>query len=100
MVGAFAMSTTMAATTATTAVAAVPKWISLCGTAAPFSALAVFAAPVPTIQKIIKEKRVNAGLPLLPYSSMVVNSFVWFVYGEFMHYVLNPVRYNLAKIYS
>jgi len=37
-------------------------------------------APFPTIQKIKKEKAVG-GLPLLPYSSMVSNAFLWTVYG-------------------
>ena len=59
---------------------ATPAWVSFCSQAAPVVASVVFLAPLPTIQNIVKEKSVGS-LPLLPYSSMVVNSFLWAAYG-------------------
>ena len=57
-----------------------PTWVQLCVTLAPAAAWIVFASPIPTIQQISRDKTVG-GLPLLPYSSMCVNCFVWIVYG-------------------
>ena len=36
--------------------------------------------PFPTIKKVVKDKSVGS-LPLLPYSSMIANCFLWLVYG-------------------
>ncbi len=55
-------------------------WVSLCSQAAPIVSSAVFMAPIPTIQKI-RSSRSTGSLPLLPYSSMVVNAFLWMTYG-------------------
>uniref|UniRef100_A0A7S4N7S0 Sugar transporter SWEET1 n=1 Tax=Odontella aurita TaxID=265563 RepID=A0A7S4N7S0_9STRA len=60
--------------------AAVPAWVSLCGQMAPIAGILVFAAPIPTMLQIQREKSVGA-LPMLPYSSMIVNCVVWFTYG-------------------
>ncbi len=68
---------------ATIAVAAQasPAWVIACGQAAPAVSSGVFLSPVPTIRNIMKEESVGS-LPLLPYSSMCVNAFLWFTYGE------------------
>lgn len=58
----------------------IPFWVSLCGQMAPMAAAVVFAAPIPTMRQIQQEKSVGA-LPLLPYSSMIVNCVVWVAYG-------------------
>lgn len=58
------------------AVSKLPQWVSLSGKFAPYASTVVFMAPIPTIMS-----RKLGGLPLLPYSSMVANCFVWVVYG-------------------
>lgn len=58
----------------------IPSWIKFCSDTAPMAAFVVFMAPCPTIQQIIKDKSVG-NFPLLPYSSMISNCFLWFVYG-------------------
>ena len=55
-------------------------WVSLCSQAAPIVSSAVFMAPIPTVVKI-RSSRSTGSLPLLPYSSMVVNAFLWMTYG-------------------
>lgn len=57
-----------------------PPWVVLCSNFAPYASALVFVAPVPTIRKIMLDRSVG-GLPLLPYSSMVANCFIWVVYG-------------------
>jgi solute carrier family 50 protein (sugar transporter) len=61
-----------------------PAWVAACGKAAPLVSSGVFLSPLPTVQNIIREKSVG-NLPLLPYSSMCVNSFVWMTYGKSCH---------------
>ena len=56
------------------------SFVNLCDTIAPFCGIIVFLAPLQTINQINKDKTVGS-LPLLPYSSMVSNSFVWVCYG-------------------
>jgi hypothetical protein len=58
-----------------------PAWVTACGQAAPAVSSGVFLSPVPTIRNIMKDKTVG-NLPLLPYSSMCVNAFMWMTYGE------------------
>jgi solute carrier family 50 protein (sugar transporter) len=58
------------------AVSKLPQWITLSSKFAPYASTVVFLAPIPTILS-----RKLGGLPLLPYSSMVANCFVWLVYG-------------------
>jgi len=65
---------------ASAAVKTSPSWVTACGKAAPLISSGVFLSPVPTVQNIIKEKSVG-NLPLLPYSSMCVNSLMWMTYG-------------------
>mmetsp|Transcript_30486 Transcript_30486/g.35027 ORF Transcript_30486/g.35027 Transcript_30486/m.35027 type:complete len:235 (+) Transcript_30486:66-770(+) len=65
-------------------------WVSLCSRAAPLVSTGVCLAPFPTVANIVKLRSVGS-LPLMPYSSMVVNSFVWVVYG---------IMKNEVKIWS
>ena len=55
-------------------------FLTLCDTLAPYLGILCFLAPLPTIHQIRRDKTVG-NLPLLPYSSMITNSFVWFLYG-------------------
>ena len=55
-------------------------FVNLCDTIAPYCGVICFLAPLPTINQISRDKTVG-NLPLLPYSSMVSNSFVWVMYG-------------------
>ena len=57
-----------------------PKWVSTCNQLAPCCGVLCSLAPLPTILQISKNKS-TGGLPLLPYSSMVANGFLWMVYG-------------------
>jgi len=59
----------------------VAPWVKACGSLAPVASVALFMAPIPTVQKIVRDRSVGK-LPLLPYSTMVSNCFVWTVYGE------------------
>mmetsp|Transcript_100885 Transcript_100885/g.289594 ORF Transcript_100885/g.289594 Transcript_100885/m.289594 type:complete len:129 (-) Transcript_100885:596-982(-) len=36
---------------------------------------------MPTVIEFWRERKVKRGLPLLPYSSMAINGFVWVLYG-------------------
>jgi len=54
--------------------------VSACTQMAPIVSSILFVAPLPTIQKIAADKNVG-DLPLLPYSSMVANAFLWVMYG-------------------
>ena len=56
------------------------SFVNACGSLAPFAAIVVFMAPIPTIQQVRRERSVGS-LPLLPYSSMVSSAFLWVVYG-------------------
>lgn len=56
------------------------SFLNLCDTAAPYMGVVCFLSPLPTIKQISRDKTVG-NLPLLPYSSMVSNSFVWVMYG-------------------
>lgn len=54
--------------------------VDLCSRLAPAASIAVFLAPMPTIQNIIRDRSVGT-LPLLPYSSMVASTVLWTTYG-------------------
>jgi solute carrier family 50 protein (sugar transporter) len=56
------------------------SFLNLCDTMAPYMGVVCFLAPLPTIRQVARDKTVG-NLPLLPYSSMVSNSFVWVMYG-------------------
>lgn len=67
----------------TIAVGGLSTWesfLNLCDIMAPYTGVLCFLAPLPTIRQISRDKTVG-NLPLLPYSSMVSNSFVWVMYG-------------------
>mmetsp|Transcript_19158 Transcript_19158/g.34626 ORF Transcript_19158/g.34626 Transcript_19158/m.34626 type:complete len:233 (+) Transcript_19158:138-836(+) len=55
-------------------------FIDLCETIAPYCGVVCFLAPLPTIKQISRDKTVGK-FPLLPYSSMLSNAFVWVMYG-------------------
>jgi solute carrier family 50 protein (sugar transporter) len=72
---------TVAASALNVAVKAQPAaWVALCSKTAPLVSSAVFMAPIPTVANIMSTKSTGS-LPLLPYSSMVVNAFLWMMYG-------------------
>ena len=48
---------------------------------APFMSVVVFMAPIPTILHVARDRTVR-GLPLLPYSSMIANTFLYVMYGK------------------
>lgn len=77
-------------------------WIMLCSKYAPYASTVVFMAPIPTIRKMIVSRTVG-GLPLLPYSSMVANCFVWLVYGLLIQekkvWISNALGAGLALLY-
>jgi len=80
-----------------------PSFVKICGVLAPFTSIAVCLAPIPTINKIVRDRSVGS-LPLLPYSSMFVNGFVWVVYGMLIHapnvWLSNAVGMTLGLYYS
>ncbi|CAJ1943050.1 unnamed protein product [Cylindrotheca closterium] len=61
-----------------------PAWVALSKFLAPWAAIVVFSAPIPTIRAIERDRSVGS-LPLLPYSSMIVSSFLWLAYGALIH---------------
>lgn len=54
--------------------------VKLAGNIAPIVSSGVYLAPVPTIRNVVQDRSVKS-LPLLPYSSMTVNAFMWMTYG-------------------
>ena len=50
------------------------------GSFAPFTAIGMSLAPIPTMKRILRENDVG-GLPLLPYSSMFTLCFILTLYG-------------------
>jgi solute carrier family 50 protein (sugar transporter) len=54
--------------------------IQWCAQLAPYAQIGVYAAPLPTIQQVRRDRTVGS-LPLLPYSSMAASGFIWTVYG-------------------
>ncbi|KAL9181986.1 hypothetical protein ACHAXT_012329 [Thalassiosira profunda] len=57
-----------------------PKWLEICGKLAPATSVLCSLAPLPTIIDAAKAQSVGS-LPLLPYSSMAANGFIWSLYG-------------------
>ncbi|KAL7533578.1 hypothetical protein ACHAWF_004548 [Thalassiosira exigua] len=66
------------------------SFVDLCDNIAPYCGVICFLAPLPTINQISRDRTVG-NLPLLPYSSMVANSFLWVIYG---------VMKNLPSVYT
>lgn len=56
------------------------KWLEICNRLAPATSVLCSLAPLPTIFEVSRSKSVG-GLPLLPYSSMAANGFIWALYG-------------------
>ena len=61
-----------------------PALVNLCGQIAPVASLAVVMAPLPTMRQIRRDQSVG-DLPILPYSSMILSTFLWTVYGLLKH---------------
>ncbi|KAL7530076.1 hypothetical protein ACHAXR_003293 [Thalassiosira sp. AJA248-18] len=57
-----------------------PKWLEICNTLAPATSVLCSLAPLPTIFEISRNKDCGS-MPLLPYSSMAANGFIWALYG-------------------
>lgn len=83
----FASASTVAATAAPKAKVvpsalppAPPKWLVACTRLAPATSVLCSLAPLPTILEAARTKSVGR-LPLLPYSSMAANGFIWSLYG-------------------
>mmetsp|Transcript_21405 Transcript_21405/g.46485 ORF Transcript_21405/g.46485 Transcript_21405/m.46485 type:complete len:274 (+) Transcript_21405:129-950(+) len=57
-----------------------PKWLEICSKIAPATSVLCSLAPLPTIFEVSRNKSVGS-LPLLSYSSMTANGFVWALYG-------------------
>lgn len=55
-------------------------FVRMCGILAPVASVLVCMSPIPTIQRIVRDRQVGS-LPLLPYSTMVINATLWFSYG-------------------
>eukprot|EP00561_Arcocellulus_cornucervis_P012511 CAMPEP_0185805760 /NCGR_PEP_ID=MMETSP1322-20130828/4050_1 /TAXON_ID=265543 /ORGANISM="Minutocellus polymorphus, Strain RCC2270" /LENGTH=309 /DNA_ID=CAMNT_0028501815 /DNA_START=111 /DNA_END=1040 /DNA_ORIENTATION=+ len=70
----------VAAASSSTSLSAGIGLVEACGLAAPIASIFVSLSPFPTVQKILREKSVG-DLPVLPYSSLVANCFIWMTYG-------------------
>ena len=56
------------------------RWLAVCNQLAPATSVLCSLAPLPTIIQASRSKSVGS-LPLLPYSSMAANGFIWALYG-------------------
>ena len=56
------------------------SWLDVLGRIAPAASLAVFLAPLPTLQEIQRTRTVGH-LPLLPYTTMILSAYLWCLYG-------------------
>lgn len=76
--------------------------INACGTIAPYTGIMCSLAPMPTIRQIARDKTTGI-MPLLPYSSMVSNSFIWVMYGSLKNlksvFWANSVGFVLGTYY-
>lgn len=70
----------VAAASSSTSLSAGIGLVEACGLAAPIASIFVSLSPFPTVQKILRDKSVG-DLPVLPYSSLVANCFIWMTYG-------------------
>lgn len=93
------------AITAESPVSTIDAWksvISVCYTVAPYTGILCSLAPFPTIRQIAREKTTGV-MPLLPYSSMVSNSFLWLMYGSLKNlksvFWTNSVGFLLGTYY-
>jgi solute carrier family 50 (sugar transporter) len=51
-----------------------------CGVLAPIASILLCMSPIPTIEHILHDGKVGS-YPLLPYTSMLLNTALWFAYG-------------------
>jgi solute carrier family 50 (sugar transporter) len=56
------------------------QFVNLCGQVAPIASVGLFLAPIPTIKDVMAAGTVGS-LPMLPYSVMTSNAFMWCTYG-------------------
>ena len=68
----------------TQAISWIPAFVNVCAQLAPPLGIVLCAAPLPTIHDIKSNEDVGS-LPLLPYSCMVGNCFLWSTYGLLKH---------------
>lgn len=75
----------------------------LCATLAPIASIVNFASPVPTVYRFDRQKSTQS-LPLLPYTSMIANCFLWAVYGALKNDIsiwgTNGIGFILGVIYT
>lgn len=71
---------TLLATRGGGAVVTPAPWVQFFGQLGPIASIFFLLAPMPTIRQMSEKKSVG-DLPLLPYSSMMVNCFLWLLYG-------------------
>jgi solute carrier family 50 (sugar transporter) len=62
------------------AVATLFFYCTLCTAVGPVASVGLFLAPIPTIKDVMNAGTIG-GLPMLPYSFMASNAFVWCTYG-------------------
>lgn len=55
-------------------------FIQWCGILAPIASIFLCLSPIPTIEHILHDGKVGS-YPLLPYTSMLLNTLLWFMYG-------------------
>ncbi|KAG7363308.1 sugar efflux transporter [Nitzschia inconspicua] len=81
---------------------AVAPWVSACSNSAPAASMVLLLAPMLTIKQVVSSKSVG-NLPLLPYSSMVANCFLWTAYGILLQqsklWATNGIGLILGLIY-
>lgn len=94
---------TAAALPTASASAMVAPWVEIAAQVAPFASLVLFLAPLPTMKEIQSSKSVGS-LPLLPYTSMAANAFIWSAYGilkkETKVWASNGIGVLMAAFYT
>eukprot|EP00804_Cyclotella_cryptica_P025372 CCRYP_012459-RB/>CCRYP_012459-RB protein AED:0.40 eAED:0.40 QI:0/0/0.5/1/0/0/2/1176/227 len=76
--------------------------MSACCKMAPYTGILCSLAPLPTIRQIARDKTTGV-MPLLPYSSMVSNSFVWVMYGtveQHLKAITSIILLNAVLVFS
>lgn len=66
------------------ATGSVAPFVRLCGNVAPLASMVGFLSPWPTVQNFRREGKVG-NLPLLPYTTMIINCLLYFTYGILVH---------------
>jgi hypothetical protein len=55
--------------------------LQICGQLAPLSSVLFYTAPIPTMLQMRRDKHIASGVPLLPYTTMVMSNLLWVSYG-------------------